>query len=253
MERSLESVYSETMTKMENNTALAIDISLQYGQDLLKRKERDKAISLFKECLRVSQNLGRLQLIVSCFGFLGGAHLMSRDYINAIACYERALKVIVENNLEESGALVLLKGLADLYRAIGDYAKADTYMENRSVLAKKLGIELSEAESKPRLHYIGNSAEECMNSIAKAEQMLETATRTQDKKLEADAYNLMGFYYRLLREFPKSITYSQKYLEMCDKVGDLDGKTCAYGNLGSSYRNLGKIKERMRRNGRLLT
>ena len=230
---------------MENNTALAIDISLKYGQDLLKRKERDKAISLFKECLRMSQNLGRLQLIVSCFGFLGGAHLMSRDYINAIACYERALKVIVENNLEESGALVLLKVLADLYRAIGDYAKADTYMENRSVLAKKLGIELSEAESKPRLHYIGNSAEECMNSIAKAEQMLETATRTQDKKLEADAYNLMGFYYRLLRDFPKSITYSQKYLEMCDKVGDLDGKTCAYGNLGSSYRNLGEIKKAM--------
>ena len=230
---------------MENNSALAIDISLKYGEDLLKRKERDKAIALFKECLRMSQNLGRPQLMTSCFGFLGGVHLTSRDYINAIACYERALKVIVENHLDESGALVLLKALADLYRVIGDYAKADTYMANHSVLAKKLGRELTEAESKPRLHYIGNSAAECRNSIAKAEQMLETASRTQDKKLEADAYNLMGFYYRLLRDFPKSITYSQKYLEMCDKVGDLDGKTCAYGNLGSSYRNLGEIKNAM--------
>lgn len=230
---------------MENNLALAIDISLKYGEDLLKRKERDKAIALFKECLHISQNLGRPQLIRSCFGFLGGAHLTSRDYLNAIACYERALKVTVENNLEESGALVLLKALADLYRVIGDYAKADTYMANHSVLAKKLGRELTEAESKPRLNYIGNSAEDCRNSIAKAEQMLETAERTQNKKLEADAYNLMGFYYRLLRDFPKSITYSQKYLEMCDKVGDLDGKTCAYGNLGSSYRNLGEIKKAM--------
>ena len=230
---------------MEHNLVLAIDISLKYGDDLLKRKERDKAIALFNECLRISQNLGRPQLTRSCFGFLGGAHLKSRDYINAIACYERALKVSVENNLDESGALVLLKALADLYRVIGDYAKADTYMANHSVLAKKLGRELTEAESKPRLNYIGNSAEDCRNSIDKAEQMLETAKRTQNKKLEADAYNLMGFYYRLLRDFHKSITYSQKYLEMCDKVGDLDGKTCAYGNLGSSYRNLGEIKKAM--------
>lgn len=224
---------------------MAIDISLKYGEDLLKRKERDKAIALFKECLRISQNLGRPQLITSCSGFLGGAYLTSRDHLNAIACYERALQVIVKNNLDESGALVLLKALADLYRVIGDYAKADTYMKNHSLLAKKLGRELTEAESKPRLHYIGQSAEECRNSIAKAEQMLETAKRTQDKKLEADAYNLMGFYYRLLRDFPKSITYSQKYLELYDKVGDLDGKTCAYGNLGSSYRNLGEIKKAM--------
>ena len=231
---------------MKHNLALlAIDISLKYGDDLLKRKEHDKAIVLFKECLRISQNLGRPQLIRQCFGLLGGAHLTSRDYINAIASYERALKVTVENNLDDSSVLVLLKALADLYRVIGDYVKADTYMANHSVLAKKLGRVLTEAESKPRLNYIGNSAEDCRNSIDKAEQMLETAKRTQNKKLEADAYNLMGFYYRLLREFPKSITYSQKYLDMCDKVGDLDGKTCAYGNLGSSYRNLGEIKKAM--------
>lgn len=241
----MSSVYKETKAKMEHNLALAIDISLKYGDDLLKRKERDKAIVLFKECLRISQNLGRPQLIRQCFGFLGGAHLTSRDYINAIACYERALKVTVENNLDESSVLVLLKALADLYRVIGDYVKADTYMANHSVLAKKLGRELTEPESKPRLNYIGNSAEDCRKFIDKAEQMLETAKRTQNKKLEADAYNHMGFYYRLLRDFPKSITYSQKYLEMCDKVGDLEGKTCAHGNLGSSYRNLGEIKKAM--------
>lgn len=117
----MSSVYKETKAKMEHNLALAIDISLKYGDDLLKRKERDKAIALFKECLRISQNLGRPQLIRQCFGFLGGAHLTSRDYINAIACYERALKVTVKNNLDESSVLVLLKALADLYRVIGDY------------------------------------------------------------------------------------------------------------------------------------
>lgn len=235
----------ETKTKLENNLALAVDISLKYADDLLKRKERDKAIALFKECLRISQKLGRPKLIASCFGFLGGAYLTSRDYLNGIACYERALQVTVENNGDESAVLVMLKALADLYRVVGDYAKADTYMGNHSVLAKKLERELTETESKPRLNYVGQSAEECWNSIAKAEQMLETAKRTQDKKLEADAYNLMGASYRLLREFHKSITYCQKYLEMCDKVGDLDGKTCAYGNLGSSYRHLGEIKKAM--------
>ena len=234
----------ETKTRLENEL-LSIEISLKYGEDLLNRKDLDNAIALFKECLRISQKLGHPKLIAQCFGFLGGAYLMSRDHLNAIACYERALQVMVEKYSDDPGVLVMLKVLADLYRVVGDFAKADTYMANRSVLAKKLGIELTEAESKPRLNYVGQSAEECWNSIAKAEKMLETAKRTQDKKLEADAYNQMGFSYRLLREFSKSITYCQKYLEMCDEVGDLDGKTCAYGNLGSSYRHLGEIKKAM--------
>lgn len=226
---------------MANDLALAIDISLNYGKDLFKQEKRDKAIALFKECLRLSQKLGWPKLISSCFEYLGGAYRRSRDYLNAIDCFERALQVTVENYGDESGeVLVMLKDLADLYRAIGDYAKADAHMANHSVVAKKLGRELTEAE---RPHYMGQSAEEYMNSIAKAEQMLETAKKTQDKKLEADAYNLMGYSYRLLREFPKSITYCQKCLEMCDKEGDLDGKTRAYGNLGSSHRQLGEIKK----------
>lgn len=229
---------------MENELALAIYISLNYGGDLLKQEKRDKAIALFKECLRLSQKLGRPKLINCCIVSLGEAYLRSSDYLNAIACFERALQVMVENYGDEScEVLMMLKDLADLYRVIGDYAKADAYMANHSVVAKRLGIEFTEAGSKPRLNYIGQSAEECMTSIAEAEQMLETAKKTQDKKLEAYAYILMGNSYRLLREFPKSITYCQKYLEMCDKAGDLDGKTCAYGGLGASHRHLGEIKK----------
>ncbi|KAJ7360548.1 hypothetical protein OS493_015652 [Desmophyllum pertusum] len=244
MERLMESVYLETKTKMENDLALAIYISLNYGKDLFKQEKRDKAIALFKECLRLSQKLGQPKLIYCCIASLGGAYLRSGDYLNAIACYERTLQAMVENYGDESAEVLLtLKVLADLSRVIGDYAKADAYMANHSVVAKRLGIELTEAESKPWLNYTGQSAEECMTSIAEAEQMLETAKKTQDKKLEAYAYILMGNSYRLLREFRKSITYCQKYLEMCDKAGDLDGKTCAYGSLGTSHRHLGEIKK----------
>ena len=170
---------------------------------------------------------------------------MSRDYLNAIACYERALQGLVESNGEGKSVLVMLKSLADLYRTVGEYARADTYMANHSVLAKKLGIEVGEAERKPRLNYIGQSTGECMNFITKAEEMLETAKATNNERKEADAYNIMAFNYRLLREFEKSITYCHQHLAVCDKKGDLQGKSSAYGNLGSCYRHLGEIKKAM--------
>lgn len=235
----------ETKTKNENLLALAVDISLNYGDALLKRKEQDKAIALFKECLRISQELGRPKLTTTCFGRLGGAHLTSRDLLNAIACYERVLQGLVESDAEGESVLVLLKSLADLYRSVGDFAKADVYMTNHSVLAKKLGIEVKDADRTPRMNYVGQSSGECMNSIAKAEKMLETAKATKNERMEADAYNLMAFNYRLLREFEKSITSCNKHLELCEKIGDFHGQSQAYGNLGSCYRHLGEIKKAM--------
>ena len=232
-------------TKLADDLALAVDISLSYGDDLLKRNENDKAIALFEECVRISHRFGRSQLINSSFGRLGGAHLMSRDYLKAIECYERVLQGLVESNAEGESVLVLLKSLADLYRSVGNYAKADVYMANYTGLAKKLGREVDEAERKPRLSYIGQTVEECTNSIAKAEQLLETAKATKDERKEADAYNIMAFNYRLLREFTKSITYCHKHLELCDKIGDVHGKSSAYGNLGSNHRHLGEIKKAM--------
>lgn len=235
----------ETKTKLDDDLALAVDISLNYGDNLLKRKEHDKAITLFKECLRISQELGRIKLITCCFGRLGGAHLMSRDLQNAVTCYECVLHGLIKGNAEGTSVLVLLKTLADLYRTLGDYAKADMYMADHSVLAKRLQIEVDAAERRPRMNYVGQSAAECLNAISKAEKMLETAKATKDEQMEADAYNMMAFNYRLLREFDKSITYCNKHIELCDKIGDLHGKSSAYGNLGSCYRHLGEIKKAM--------
>lgn len=235
----------DAKTKLDNDLSLAVDISLSYGEALLDRNEHDKAISLFQECLRISQRLGQPRLINCCFGHLGGAHLKSRDHLNAIACYERVLQGLVESNAEGTSVLVLLKSLADLYRTVGDYAKADVYMTNYSALAKRLGIEVDEGQRRPRLNYIGQSTEECKNFIAQAEQLLETAKATKNERKEADAYNMMAFNYRLLREFAKSITYCHKHLELCDKIGDKHGKSSAYGNLGSCHRHLGEIKKAM--------
>lgn len=70
-------------------------------------------------------------------------------------------------------------------------------MVNYLVLVKKLGRELIEFESKLWLNYIGNLVEDCRKFIDKVEQMLEIVKRIQNKKLEVDVYNYMGFYYCL--------------------------------------------------------
>ena len=66
-------------------------------------------------------------------------------------------------------------------------------------------------------------------------------TRRRNQQIMADAYASIGLAKRQLRKFTESIQYFEKYLEVCEDLGDDHGKTMAYGNMGALYRNLGQL------------
>ena len=230
---------------MSSLKVLAIQISLTYGDFLLATKQHAKAVPLFEECLRISREASLTKLIVASLGKLGGAYFIARDIPQAISCFERALEIAKElEGHNEEAVTAFSKILADLYRSIGDFTKANFHHLNYSILLKRQGG-TEKSETKRKVTYVYRTPEECHNAIAEGNTRLVEAKKTNDKGMEADAYSTIGFAYRMLRDFTTSIAYFEKYLELCEELGDTSGQGVAYGNLGPCLRALGELRKAM--------
>ena len=230
---------------MSSVVALAVDISLKYGDYLLAKKQHLKAVSLFKECLQISQKAALSNLVVASLGKLGGAYFISRDIPQAISCFERALEITKEQSQHDEATMAFSKILANLYRSIGDFLKANFHFLNYSILSKKHGATVEVGERKSQFTHVYRTPEECREAITEASTKLVNARQSNDKQMEAEAYSTIGFAYRMLRDFTHSITYFEKHLELCRELGNTSGQGIAFGNLGPCYRALGEIKKAM--------
>lgn len=230
---------------MSSVVALAVEISLKYGDYLLANKQHFKAVALFKECLQISQKATLSNFVVPSLGKLGGAYFISRDIPQAISCFERALEITKEQSQHDEATMAFSKILADLYRSIGDFLKANFHFLNYSILLQKHGGTVGEAERKGEFTHVYRTPEECREAIVEANTRLVTSRESNDKRMEADAYSTIGFAYRMLRDFTQAITYFTKYLELCKELSDTSGQGVAFGNLGPCYRAFGEIKKAM--------
>lgn len=225
--------------------ALAIDISLKYGDFLLANKQYAQAILLFKECLNLSQRSDLTNLIAASLGKLGGAYFISRDIPQAISCFERVLEITKEESQHDEATMTFSKILAKLYRSIGDNVKANFHFLNYSILLRRHGRTMSDEERKSKFTHVYRTPEECRDAIVEANAKLVSSKDRNDRRMEADAYSTIGFAYRMLRDFPQSIKYFEKYLELCKELGDTSGQGVAFENLGPCYRALGELKKAM--------
>ena len=73
----------------------------------------------------------------------------------------------------------------------------------------------------------------------------DSKIRRRNLEIMADACGSIGSANQKMRNFAESIKYFQKYLEVCEELGDVHGKAIAHGNMGASYRNLGQIYQAM--------
>ena len=95
------------------------------------------------------------------------------------------------------------------------------------------------------------SALEILSSVegkegsAEEEKKNQAKIKRRNQQIMADAYASIGSAKRKLRNFTESIRYFQKYVDVCEELGDPHGKAMAYGNMGASYRILGQIYQAM--------
>src|SRR5271157_4114131 len=98
--------------------------------------------------------------------------------------------------------LAVLNALAVRHYGVGDYAKAQTHLE----------------------------------------QMLQLAMRLGERRAEMSALGNLGLVYQATGQAKRAIEYSEKALKITREIGDRAGEGLALGNLGIEYADLGETR-----------
>ena len=86
---------------------------------------------------------------------------------------------------------------------------------------------------------------ELLNNFDENEAERDSKLKRKHLQIKADAYGSIATAMRKLRNFAKSMQHFQKYLQICEGLGDMRGKAMALGNMGAIHRSLGHIKQAM--------
>lgn len=232
----------------------AIDVSLNYGKSLLNNNHRHKALSVFTECLNISQNTGHLTSIAASLGCLGMFYMTSNDITRGVSCYERALEFL--NNVDENeterkvGNSKIKKKRqqikADAYSSIGSaMRKVRNFPKSVECFQKYLQICEELADTRGKTMAFGNMGDLHRNlgHIKQAmecfEKELQIAEVTGDKSLEFHAHTNLGLCYRDVGEYQKALRCYEKSLAVVMVTRCKKDEGGAYSNLSNIYRYLG--------------
>lgn len=232
----------------------AIDVSLNYGKSLLNNNDRHKALSVFTECLNISQNTGHVTSIAASLGCLGMFYMTSNDITRGVSCYERALEFlnnVDENDAERKAGNSKMKKKrqqikADAYSSIGSaMRKVRNFPKSVECFQKYLQICEELADTRGKTMAFGNmgALHRNLGHIKQAmecfEKELQIAEVTGDKSLEFHAHTNLGLCYRDVGEYQKALRCYEKSLAVVMVTRCRKDEGGAYSNLSNIYRYLG--------------
>lgn len=239
---------------MENVVYKAIDVSLNYGKSLLNNNERQKAYSIFTECLNISRSKGHPTCIAASLGCLGMFYISSNDITRGISTYERALELL--NNFDENDAgkkegdsKIKRKHQqikADAYASIGsamrkmrNFTKSMQYFQEYLQICEELADTGGKTKALGNMGALHRGLGHIKQAMECFEKELQMAEVTGDKSLQFHAHTNLGLCYRDVGEYHQTLRCYEKSLAVAMITGCKEDEGGAYSNLSNVYRYLG--------------
>ncbi|CAH3168932.1 unnamed protein product [Pocillopora meandrina] len=227
-----------------------MSIALLVALFLLNSDRIQKAIEICSECLILltctDQNSkdhfdsALLQFYSDIYTILFSAYHHISDYISAER-YGRKLALAITTKIgDRSGEASCYGNLGTVFVSLGQYDKAEEYLQKALVITTEIGDRQNEASCYGNLGTVFKS----IGQYDKAEEYLQKAlvitTEIGDRKGDATNYGNLGTLFRSLGQYDKAEEYLQKALVITTEIGDREGEASCYGNLGTVFRSLGQ-------------
>ena len=130
--------------------------------------------------------------------------------------------------------------LGTVFQSVGQYTKAEEYLQKALVIKKEIGDKRGEATDYGNLGTVFKS----VGQYTKAEEYLQKALVIRkeigDKQGEAADYGNLGTVFQSVGQYTKAEEYLQKALVIRKEIGDKQGEASAYGNLGTVFQSVGQ-------------
>ena len=141
---------------------------------------------------------------------------------------------------DKNGEASAYGNLGTVFKSVGQYTKAEEYLQKALVIRKEIGDKQGEASAYGHLGTVFKS----VGQYTKAEEYLQKALvfrkEIGDKKGEASAYGNLGTVFKSVGQYTKAEEYLQKALVIRKEIGDKQGEAADYGNLGTVFKSVGQ-------------
>jgi len=204
-------------------------------------QETQRTIDIFQNVILKYQELNNQSDLVSVLIRFGDFLDDQSCYKDAIAAYQRSLKISREIG-DRCGEATSLNNLALVYNSLGQYAGAIDFFQQSLEIARDIDNRRGEAASLNNLGLVYNSLGQYAQAIDFLQQSLEIARQISNRYGEANSLNNLGYAYKSLGQYQRAIDFFQQSLEIEREISNRYGEANSLNNLGYAYKSLGQYQ-----------
>ena len=202
----------------------------------------DELVAVSQAGLGAAKATGDKTAEASCWGNLGGAYMLRRQFEEATACFQNALTIFRETG-ERLNEGVTLTSLGEAYRFLRRFEEAITQHQAALVIFREIDDPHGEGQALINLGVAYSELGRFEEAIPCYEQDLAICRATRNRHGEGQTLTNLGNVYRNLRRFEEAISYHQDALLIFPETGDWHGQGLVLASLGSTYSELRRFEE----------
>jgi signal transduction histidine kinase len=226
--------------KRRNNHAAFAETLYALADARTNLGKLNKAHELIEEACGIADSLKNDELLkLYCAAYQGEIHFEIADYPESLRNYLLGLSILEEIEMPVEKARIL-RGLGDVYEALGQNDVAAKYYLESLKIAEAVGIKYEIANVQASVYYIYKNQRNFRLSHQYIDRSIALRTEIGDKNGLGHSYNGKGVIYFDQAKYDSALIYFDKALKFFNEVGNRMG-------MSKSTFNKGRVMQQLKR------
>ena len=201
----------------------------------------NKAFEFYNKSLKVSQEIGDKNAIVSCYTGIGIINEEQANYTKALEYHLKALK-ISEELVDKRKIANSYNNIAVVYETLSNFDKALEYNYKALKIRLEIGDKDGIGASYGNIGIVYQEQKKYKEALAYQFKSLAVRKELDDVNSIGNCYGNIAINYDFQAEYEKAIEYYLKALQVFEEIGNEQDVALNYVNLAGLYNSIGNYK-----------
>ena len=209
---------------------------------LVKDNNSEKALSIFKQTLLLSQGINNKRALGGSYAKLGTVYGTMDNFTKSIKHLEKALEIFKTLDLKHL-IMSAYSNLGATYFVKGDYDKSMSYLEKKLKIATDSGVIVNIANAQDSIAHIYVHLGNYSKAIKMRQKALAFYTELNDKRALGNILLSLGHSYFDIGKLDESLEFFSKGLKIAKKTKLKENITNCCNRIGAIYFEKGNYTE----------
>ena len=204
------------------------------------RGELIQAINLFKQSLKIQQEIGNKQAVASVSNNLGNVYRRQGNYAKAIDYQLKALKIREEIG-KKKDISSSLNNIGGIYGDQGELTKSLDFFQRALKICEEIGYKKGTGSALNNMGEIYMKQQNYVKALELHMRSLKLKEESNDKRGIGFSLNNIGTIYEKLGEYEKALDFSTQSLRIREEIGDKLGIANCLNIIGRVHKQQGNL------------